>query len=74
MKCINAGIFCEILASVQYSRNDLEIGRGVSPRSGDVLEIGPARRQNYPGGIFLAMKLTPSLIDSRLGGIQSIET
>jgi excinuclease ABC subunit B len=30
------------LASVQYSRNDLEIGRGKFRVKGDVLEIGPA--------------------------------
>ena len=30
------------LASVQYSRNDLELGRGKFRVKGDVLEIGPA--------------------------------
>jgi len=46
------------LASVQYSRNDLEIGRGVSAFS-DVLEIGPAYEDRIIGWNSFVMRLTP---------------
>jgi excinuclease ABC subunit B len=39
---VNQRLILRDLASVQYSRNDLEIGRGRFRVRGDVLEIGPA--------------------------------
>lgn len=44
------------LATVQYSRNDLDLGRGKFRVKGDVLEIGPAYEDRVIRVEFLGMK------------------
>jgi len=63
------------LASVQYSRNDLEIGRGRFRVRGDVLEIGPAYEDRIIRVEFFGDEIDAiRYVDPVTGGIiQSVE-